>query len=91
MESRAFSEGHCNCCFLTEGYLPDANDRRILTQWVGLIAQVGSRSNRGPAWSWPLSLFSQLVMFPLEALRDFFFLFHFPFTIVVYLGIICTY
>lgn len=93
-ESRAFSQRHCNCHFLTKGYLPDANDRSILAHCVRLIAQMVNCSNRStisvPRARSPLCF--QLVMFPLAVSGgDFFHLFHFPFTFVVYLDITCIY
>lgn len=45
-ESRASSQGHGNCNILTEGCLPDANDRSILALCIELIAQMRSCTNR---------------------------------------------
>lgn len=75
MESRAFSQGHCNFHILTEGCLPDANDRSTLACCVELIAQMGSCSNRS-AVTVPAAgdcPFSRLVMFPLAVSRGDFF------------------
>lgn len=93
-ESRAFSQRHFNCHFSTKGYLPDANDRSILAHHVRLIAQMVNCSNRSTI-SVPGAgslLCFQLVMFPLAVSEgDFFHFFHFSFTFVADLDIICIY
>lgn len=92
--SRTFSRGHCNCRCLSEGGLPDANDRRLLARCGGLIAQMGGGVTEALSPCLELavvSVFSTGNISIGSIWRRVFCLFHFPFTFVVYLGVICIY